>query len=431
MENEIVIITNEKQNNINLYNDGKQANNLHNSIKSSLDDVSKKFLVLGYYFNRMNEYKAYESFGYSSIYDYGKECFNLGQTTIKNFIALFNKFGKIDSYSGDCYCHIELKDEYKDYSYSQLVELVSVPEDQIKSYSPALTVSEIRQNKKLDEYQKNVVSDLEKIRSTVCEELNKELLNYSFKGQRNLKFIRSKDFKIDYKTLSIVGYFKIVETVSEKENKLDNTLKIVIIFKPGYSKYCITYEFSNKLESYWKHDKTIELDNLDDFTINMIFSQNILNFIDKYMKDYCDFLYKEIQNNIKEKNKENIKQFFNKKINFNQYKVIEKMWNISTSDYLFKFIEKFNVDCTSQCLYVYFNPRYNYVYASDVYLFIDSNLAVSFTNDQIRLHRYNFEENKFNNLKTYQFRNLFNYIINNCFDKFKDNFSQTSDQEDD
>lgn len=77
------------------------------------------------------------------FYDFSKSRFGFGVTTTKNFLAIYDKFVIADFGEAPM-----LKEEYKDYGYSQLVELASVEASQLDEFSPEMTVKEIRKKKK-------------------------------------------------------------------------------------------------------------------------------------------------------------------------------------------------------------------------------------------------------------------------------------------
>lgn len=148
-----------------------KAKRLDNNLDQCFSDVANTYVQIGGYLNEMNEAKHYEVLDYKSIYEYAADRFNLSKTTCSNFINLYKRFGEETGYSDD----YALKEEYEDYSYSQLVELVSIDEGKILDYSPNLTVKEIRAVKKLEKYNNLLVQEVKKLLIDFVE--NKELLN--------------------------------------------------------------------------------------------------------------------------------------------------------------------------------------------------------------------------------------------------------------
>ena len=115
---------------------------------AAIDDdialINDSFLSVAF---RLHQLKAH---GLSSliacscvdIYQFAKLRFGFGTTTTKNFLAIYDKFMIADGMNTPM-----LKEEFKDYGYSQLVELVSV-ESHLDEFSPSMTVKEIRKKKK-------------------------------------------------------------------------------------------------------------------------------------------------------------------------------------------------------------------------------------------------------------------------------------------
>ena len=87
------------------------------------------------------------------------------------------------------YDYFDIKEEYKNYSFTSLVELLPVPEEEIREkYSPEMSVKEIRQTKVIsqltDQLQEkvkkynHVVDILKKEMNNFNEELDKDVVKY-------------------------------------------------------------------------------------------------------------------------------------------------------------------------------------------------------------------------------------------------------------
>lgn len=80
-----------------------------------------------------------ERYGCKDIYDFAERRFGIGRTSTKNFLAIHEKF-----MSG-----VVLKEDYRGYKQSQLMELLPVSNDVIKSsFKPEMSVKQIREKKK-------------------------------------------------------------------------------------------------------------------------------------------------------------------------------------------------------------------------------------------------------------------------------------------
>ncbi len=144
------------------------------NIANSMEEVVYNYLTIGHALREIKLKHLYELEGYKNIYELSKEKFNLGETSTKNFINVYLKFG--DSRNVGC-----LKNDYEKYSFSQLVELLPVSEDDIKNYSPSMSVQEIKQIKKdsqvsddFKKYTKEFSKMVDKVKDTFIKEMGIE-----------------------------------------------------------------------------------------------------------------------------------------------------------------------------------------------------------------------------------------------------------------
>lgn len=81
-----------------------------------------------------------EEMGYTRFDDFCENVFKVSSTKAKNAIRLYEKFNIGDG-------KIEIKPEYQQYEFSQLVELASLPEEEHARINPGMSVKEIREIK--------------------------------------------------------------------------------------------------------------------------------------------------------------------------------------------------------------------------------------------------------------------------------------------
>lgn len=145
-----------------------QINRINNKLKDSFNN----FIQIGYELSKIKKEKSYELLNYSSIEEFAMGEFELGCTSVKNYIGVANKFGNPNSNL--------LDDKYKDYSLSQLVELISV--ENIDEYSPVLSVREIRSLKVVEKQKGYVKEFLKWINKFVPEfkEKNKDIYKLDY-----------------------------------------------------------------------------------------------------------------------------------------------------------------------------------------------------------------------------------------------------------
>lgn len=146
-------------------------------IKKAVDEIFEQYGVIGKNLIEVNNQKLYELNGFKNIYEFSKNEFQLSETTTRNAMAVYEKFFVDNSYS------ISLKKEYEGYTYSALVELLSVSDDEINKFVPTMTVKSIREKK--------IEIDLnKKIELLVGEEgyltkLHNSILKYPFNEKFN------------------------------------------------------------------------------------------------------------------------------------------------------------------------------------------------------------------------------------------------------
>lgn len=117
-------------------------------IRNNLSNIITGFVKIGFVLNVIKQeelYKKGKEKSFNSIYDYAKETFGLSKTNVKNFTNIVVTFAKRNEKG---VILPELKEEYKEYSASQLVELLSLTELEREEITPDMTISEIRDKKK-------------------------------------------------------------------------------------------------------------------------------------------------------------------------------------------------------------------------------------------------------------------------------------------
>lgn len=111
-----------------------------NLIKEKVDGVLTNYVLIGHYLNQLNKDHLYKEGNYSSIYELAKHEFNLSDTTIKNSMGVASKYCDDDG---------SIKQEFMNYNFSALVELLPIENDKvITDFKPEMTVKEIREVKK-------------------------------------------------------------------------------------------------------------------------------------------------------------------------------------------------------------------------------------------------------------------------------------------
>lgn len=112
------------------------AENVMKYLKSDVANIKEEYMKLGRHLYEFRNNEYYHDFGYASFEECVQNNLGLDKSSASRCINVWLKFAD----------KTEIKEEYKDYSYSQLVEMVTMENPQI--ISPDMTVKEIREKKK-------------------------------------------------------------------------------------------------------------------------------------------------------------------------------------------------------------------------------------------------------------------------------------------
>lgn len=130
-----------------------------NRIKQCVYNVTSNFIEIGFRLWECEHYHYYKELGFDSVCDYALSELGFKKSSTRNFIRVYERFCDHDivkrasKSEGDtislCRGNYCLLHKYKDFTYSQLTELLSLSDSQIKAIAPAPedTVKEIRNKK--------------------------------------------------------------------------------------------------------------------------------------------------------------------------------------------------------------------------------------------------------------------------------------------
>lgn len=124
-----------------------ECSKLTNKIKGAMYDIANSFVYIGFLLAEADEFKTYLDGGYSSIYEYASVELGFKKSSVNNFINVCKTFCLSDSKCGLLYS-MNLKDDYKSFNYSQLVEMLSMNDVQRSSVSSDMTIKQLRAFKK-------------------------------------------------------------------------------------------------------------------------------------------------------------------------------------------------------------------------------------------------------------------------------------------
>lgn len=136
----------------------KQLETVTNRIMQCVYNVTSNFLEIGFRLYECERYKYYAEAGYDSVCDYALSELGFKKSSTRNFIRVYERFCDHDivkkalrseKYGVSCGNYIILQ-QYKNFSYSQLTELLSLSDPQIEAIAPTSedTVEDIRKKKR-------------------------------------------------------------------------------------------------------------------------------------------------------------------------------------------------------------------------------------------------------------------------------------------
>lgn len=128
-------------------------------IKQCVYNIASNFIEIGFRLWECDRYGYYKEAGFENVCDYAFAELGFKKSSTRNFINVYERFFKSDyiknvshksDYGGHAVGNFLILNEYKNFSYSQLTELLSLSDEQIKTIAPTpkSTVKQIRDKKR-------------------------------------------------------------------------------------------------------------------------------------------------------------------------------------------------------------------------------------------------------------------------------------------
>ena len=146
---------------------GSQLDTCTNRIKQCIYNVTSNFIEIGFRLWECEHYYYYKELGFDSVCDYALAELDFKKSSTRNFIRVYERFcnhnivknAALDTSNSRVPCkfiagNYTLLSEYKNFTYSQLTELLSLSDSQIEAIAPTPkdTVKKLR-DKKQDLYE--------------------------------------------------------------------------------------------------------------------------------------------------------------------------------------------------------------------------------------------------------------------------------------
>lgn len=113
-------------------------------IRSELSGVVNSFCRIGYEFIQVREKQLFKVYGYKNVAEFAEKLFDLKKASMHNYIAVCEKFSRPDENGKPT---AEISAAFNDFTFSQLTEIMRLPEGKAALVSPSMTCKEIRELK--------------------------------------------------------------------------------------------------------------------------------------------------------------------------------------------------------------------------------------------------------------------------------------------
>lgn len=145
-------------------------------IRADMENLAQNFIKLGYHLYEVQRYKYYEADGYTSVAEFAETEFGIKKSTCFNLIKCVQAYS-VNQHS------MFLDDKYKKFGYSQLVEMLSLPDYGKGKVSSDMSVSKIREIKKF-----GALVDEQKIKGEIqryCDLVSEDIKPFTFEKVRD------------------------------------------------------------------------------------------------------------------------------------------------------------------------------------------------------------------------------------------------------
>lgn len=143
-----------------------------NEIKQELGGIVKSFVRIGWQLTRIDKSEAYKHDGYNTIAEFAKAEYGMNASGVTKFMKVYEKC----SVSGDT---PELQEQYRNFKFNVLAELIRLPEEDQKIFLPTDKREDIRELKDFNKENENNPMNLldwksaqsteDKLRATIQE----------------------------------------------------------------------------------------------------------------------------------------------------------------------------------------------------------------------------------------------------------------------
>lgn len=130
-------------------------------------DIRKYYIRLGFHLSEFRSNEYYRDFGYLTLEDFCDINLGMDKGAVSRCINVYEQFNASNDVTycvgtKTIGCAMDLSDRWKEYSYTQLCEMLPLSEEERKEVTPDMTVKQIREYKKELREDKKEVSSIKR-----------------------------------------------------------------------------------------------------------------------------------------------------------------------------------------------------------------------------------------------------------------------------
>lgn len=155
-----------------------------------VNDLKSRYIKLGFHLDEFNRCRYYSTLGFNDIYGFAEANLGLDRSAVSRCIAVYKEFSSPKA-------RMTLDEKYRDYSYSQLCEMVSISGRDRKKIKPEMTIRQIRELKKQGSVRtsgvdaikslKETLDKSQKVKTSVVESAEPVIVNDDIPGQTSIE----------------------------------------------------------------------------------------------------------------------------------------------------------------------------------------------------------------------------------------------------
>lgn len=119
-------------------------------VMEDIKSIQKDYMRLGFHLDEINRCKYHEKLGYDNFYEFCLYNYKMDKSAVSRCINVFKRFSDKSKDKNELpgINKMWINPAYKEYSYSQLCEMVTMDDKDLKKITPDMSIKTIREKKK-------------------------------------------------------------------------------------------------------------------------------------------------------------------------------------------------------------------------------------------------------------------------------------------